>query len=80
MNINGLLPKIDKLRDIARRTKAAMIGALESKRDITVLDTEIHIENYKIFCFDRNHHERGVACYLRSDISYKLNSFLPNEI
>ena len=56
-----------------------MIGILESKRDSTVLDPEINIENYEILHFDRNLHG-GVACYIRSDISCKLNTFLPNEI
>ena len=27
-----------------------------------------------------NRHGGGVACYIRSDINFKLNSFLPNEI
>ena len=77
LNINSLLPKIDVLGDIAKRTKAAVIGILESKLDSTVLDPEIYIENYEILCFDRNQHG-GVACYIRID-SYKLNSLLPNE-
>ena len=38
LNINSMLPKIDKLRDIAKRTKAAVIGILESKLDSTVLN------------------------------------------
>ena len=80
LNINSLLPKIDELRDIAKRTKAAVIGISESKLDSTVLDPEIYIDNYEILRFDRNRHGRGVACYIRSDISYKLNSLLPNEI
>ena len=80
LNINSLLPKIDELRDIAKRTKAAVIGISESKLDSTVLDPEIYIDNYEILRFDRNRHGGGVACYIRSDISYKLNSFLPNEI
>ena len=75
-----MLPKIDELRDIAKRTKAAVIGISESKLDSTVLDPEIFIDNYEILHFDRNRHGGGVACYIRSDISYKLNSFLPNEI
>ena len=79
LNINSLLLKIGKLRDIAKRKKAAVIGILESKLDSTVLDPEIYTEDYKILCLDRNWHG-GVACYIRSDISYKLNSFLPNEI
>ena len=57
-----------------------MIGISESNLDSTVLDPEIYIENYEILCFDRNRHGGGVACYIRSDISYKLNSLLPNEI
>ena len=52
--MNSLLPKIDELRDIAKRTKAAMIGISECKLDSTVLDPEIEIENYEILCFNRN--------------------------
>ena len=48
LNINSLLPKIDELRDIAKRTKAAVIGISESKLDSTVLDPEIYIENLEI--------------------------------
>ena len=80
LNIYSLLLKIDQLRDIAKRTKAVMIGVLESKLNSTLPDTEIYNENYEILHFDRNRHREGVASYIRSDISYKLNSFLPNEI
>ena len=68
------------MRDIAKRTKATAIGILESKLDGTVLDPEIYIDNYEIPRFNRNQQGGGVACYIRNDISYKLNSFLPNEI
>ena len=80
LNITNLLPKIDELTDIAKRTKAAVIGIWESKLDGTVLDPEIYIDNYEILRFDRNRHGRGVACYIKSDSIYKLNSFLPNEM
>ena len=76
LNINSLLPKIDKFRDTAKRTKAAVIGISESRVDGTVLDPEIYIDNYEILRFDRNWQED--YCYIRSDISYKLNSFLPS--
>ena len=79
LNINSLLPKIDELRDIAKRIKATVIGISESKLDSTFLGPEIYIENYEILRFDRNRHGGGAACYIRSDISYKLNSLLPNE-
>ena len=80
LNIHSLLPKIDKLTDIAKRTKAAVIDILEFKLDSHLLDSEIYIENFKVLCFNRNQHGERVACYIRSDISYMLNSFLPNEI
>ena len=79
-NINSLQPKIDELRDIAERTKAAVTRISESQVDSIVLDPEIYFENYEILCFDRSRHEGGVACYIRSDINYKLNYFPPNEI
>ena len=56
LNINSQLTKTDELRNIAKRTKAAVIGISESKLDSTVLDPEIYIENYEIFRFDRNRH------------------------
>ena len=80
LNINSLLPKIDELRYIATRTHAAVISISESKLDSAIFDPEIYIENYEFLRFDRNRHGGDVACYIRSDISYKLNSFLPNEI
>ena len=44
-----MLLKIDELGDIAKRTKAAMIGISESKLDSNVLDPEIYIEIMKFF-------------------------------
>ena len=61
LNINSLLPKTDELRDIAKRTKTAVIGISESKRDSTVLDPKIYIDNYEILRFDKNRHGGGVA-------------------
>ena len=57
-----------------------MIGILESKVITSVLDPKIYIENYEILLFDRNRYREGAASNIRSDISHKLNSFLPNEI
>ena len=64
-----MLPKIDELREIAKRTKAGIINLLESKLDSTVLDPEIYTKNYAILRFNRNRHGGGVACYIRTDIS-----------
>ena len=65
-----MLLKIDKLRDITKRTKPCT----------TALDPEIYIRNYEICCFHRNWHSRGVACDTGSYISFKLNSSLTNDI
>ena len=43
LSINSLLTKTNELRNIAKRTKAAVIGILKSKLDSTVLDPEIYI-------------------------------------
>ena len=80
LNVNSLLPKIGELRDITKRTKATVSGISESKLDSTVLDPEIYIDNHEILRFNINRLGGGVLCYIKSDISYKLNSFLPNEI
>ena len=80
LNVSSLLPKMNELRDITKRTKAVVISILESKLDSTVLDSEVYIGNYEILRFDRNRHRGGVACYIRRNISYKVNSLLPNEI
>ena len=61
LNINSLLPKIDALRDIAKRKKSAVIGISGSRTDNTVLDPEIYNENYNILCFNRNWYIWGVT-------------------
>ena len=78
LNINSLLPKIEELRIIAKSTNDAIIGISESKLDESVLETEIQIDNYKIFRYDRNRLGGGVACYIRNDLSYI--SVFPREI
>ena len=72
----NILDKIDKLRDIAKETKTAVIVILESKLHNIVFDLAIHIENYEILRFYRNCHGRGVACYIKSDISYKISHLI----
>ena len=48
ININSLLPKIDELKCIANKTKAAIIGITESKLDHTVSDLEVNLPGYDI--------------------------------
>ena len=80
LNVNSLLPKIDKLRYIAKLSKAAVIGITESKLDNCILDSEIQIDNYQIICCERNRKGGGDACYVRNDLSYIEKGFFPEEI
>ena len=80
LNINSLLPKIDELRHIARLTNAAVIGISESKLDDSVLTSEIQIDEYDLLRCDRNRHGGGVACYIRNDLSYNVQSYFPKDI
>ena len=80
LNINSLLSKIDELREIARTTRATVIGITESKLDGSVLDGEINIDGYELVRSDRNRHGGGVACYIRSDISFNVRGDFSSEI
>ena len=45
--------------------------------DDSVLISKIHINGYDFLCCDKNKHGGGVACYIRSEISYNIKtSFL----
>ena len=80
LNVNSLLPKVDEIRYIAERTKAAVIGITESKLDESIFQSEIQIDNYDLLRCDRNRNGGGVACYIRNDISYVQKDFFPNVI
>ena len=80
LNVNRLLSKIDELRYIAKRSNAAVIGTTKSKLDKWILDSEIQIDNYQIIRCDRNRKSRGVACYVRNDLSYIEKDFFREEI
>ena len=49
LNMNSLLLKIDELRDIAQRTKAAVISISKSKHDSTVLIQKFKLKIMKFF-------------------------------
>ena len=78
LNVNSDLPKIDEIRYIAERTKVAIIGITESKLDESIFRSEIEIDNYDLLRCDRNRNGGGVACSIRSDISYMQKNFFPN--
>ena len=70
LNVNNLLPRIDEIHYIAERTNAAVIGITESKLNKSIFQSDIQIDNYDLLQCDRNRNGGGVACYVRSEISY----------
>ena len=80
LNINSLLPKIHELRQIAKDTKATIIGITESKLDKTVPDNEIHIDGYNMVRKDRTRrHGGGVCCYVKNDRIFNLRELFGND-
>ena len=75
ININNLLSKIDELRCIANKAKAAIIGTTESKLDHIVPDhLEVNLPGYDILRCDRNRNGGGVACYIRKDSCFNART------
>ena len=62
LNIKSLLPKIDEIRQIAERTKAAVTGMTESKLDQSIFQSEIEIDNYDLLQCDGK--KRWSCCML----------------
>ena len=79
LNVNRLLPKIDEVKYIAKRTNANIIGISESKLDKTVLDGELKIDGYELIRSDRNGHGGGVACYVKTERHYNVRGFSSPE-
>ena len=80
LNINSVLPKIDELRIIAKEMNPSVIGLTETKIDSSVNDEEIHINGYTLERSDRDRRGGGVACYIRSDLSYNVRNTFSDEI
>ena len=70
INVRSLLPKITELRNLALKTKAAVISITETWLDSTVTDNEINRNGYCIERNDRNRNGGGVCSYIRNDIAF----------
>ena len=80
LNINSLLPKIDKLRYNARFSNATVVGFSGSKLHKSITYSEILIDNYDVLRCDRNRNRRSIAPYIRNDLSYALKNLFSNHI
>ena len=70
MNINSILPKIDKIHYIAKLTNATVIGLSETKLDNAVWSSKLEIEGYDLVRSDRSRRGGSVACFVKNSSSY----------
>ena len=80
LNVNSLLSKIDKLRDITNHIRPAILGITEAKLDSSVTNAEVDINGYSIIRNDRNRNGGGVACYIRNDLCFNIKNIFSNSI
>ena len=80
ININSLFLKKDKIRSIASKTKAGIIGKAETKLDHTVPDSEVNFPEYDILQCDKNRNGGGVTCYIRKDLCFNTRTLHCQEI
>lgn len=80
LNVRSLLPKIDEVRDIARKTTPAVLCFTETWLD-TIQDPEMEIDNYTCVRKDRNRNGGGVATYVRNNnIAFDSRKDLDSEL
>ena len=80
LNVYSPLSKIDEIWYITAYTISAITEIFESKLDETILQLEIQLSSCELLRCDRNRNGWGIACYIRSDISYLQQHVFPSEI
>ena len=63
LNINSVLSKIDKLRDITNHIKLSILGITKSELGSSVKNAEVNINGYSTNKNDRRRNGGGGACY-----------------
>ena len=74
LNINSLLSKTDKLRELVKASNATVVGITESKLDDLINDCEICIEGFNILRCDRKRKGLGVVCYVSNKICFNAKN------
>ena len=71
-NARSLLPKLDELNVVCEATKPDIVCIVETWLDDRVSDSELSLDNYQLFRFDRNRHGGGVAIYVCNFLSCNI--------
>ena len=80
INVNSLLPKIEEVRFITKKSKATVTDITETKLDVTIFDAELYIEGYSIVRCHRGRKGGGVACCIKNDICFSTKNVLSKKI
>ena len=78
LSINSILPKIEQLRSLLINSNISVLGITETKLDNTVNNEEVEINAYNLIRSDRNRKGRGIACYIKTNISFNYHSLSEN--
>ena len=70
LNINSLLPKVDKIRFIVKQSNAPITGISESELGSSISNSELDTDEYDLIRLGRSSRGGGVACYIRKSLSY----------
>lgn len=76
MNVKSLLPKVDLIKLWITSTDADILVLSETWLNKSVLDKDIYISRYNIFCWDRPKRGGGIAIYVKNRFHVTLLSSL----
>ena len=76
LNINSIVPKIEQLRSLIINSNIPVVGITETKLDNTVNNEEVEIDVYNLIRSDRNREGGGIACYIKTIISFNYHRSL----
>lgn len=79
-NIHSLLPKTDKLKEIAKISNKVIICITESKLDNWINNSKVWIECYSLIWHAQNWKSGGEVCYASSNIFCKTKICILNKI
>ena len=72
LNVNSLLPKIEKTRSIAKQSNASIIRISKSRLDSSILTSEVDSVGYDIIRMDRSRRGDRIACDITKSLSHYL--------
>ena len=72
LNVQSLLPKLDEIRLLLSKSKAAVLVVTETWLDKSVSDGEVNVDGYNFVRKDRNRHGGGVRIYIRKGINFDV--------